>query len=415
MSIVENALQGVRFEWVPETTVGEAPSNPSWNKFSDYLASAPGWDGGVETNEGNAVGSGDVVNITRGQEEHSFSVEYWLQRALTDGSGNAVDPAAIPLVHDYQTELESHTLVFRRETTSGGNFGAGFRSYTVGLGQKPLSATIPGDPGESSPQAISLEYTGEYGNSHVIHQPSSSTTLDITNNGTNSVDVTVEDEGAATSETITVSGGSTVTTVNSYADVDAIYIASGTPDGDISVTDGGGTNILDDPLKGTGTTDPDYDVGIPPLGSGSHATNIGNDPERFLGLNAGATYGGADIADRLHSFDFSVELDSDTPAVVGTRQGPVDEGVRTATLDADVAGPYESTKQMQNHLNGVVNGLDLFLGGTDSASAASTITLTDAQSTDVDEQAHGASEANFIFGTTFVAQNDTGTAVTVSS
>jgi len=415
MSIQESALQGVRFEWIEETTVGEAPSDPEWNKFSDYLGSAPGWDGGIDTSEGNAVGSGDVVEITRGQEEHTFNVEYWLQRSPVDGSGNAVDPIAVPMVHDFSCELESHTLVFRREADCGGNFDAGFRAYTVGLGQKPLNATVPGDPGESSPQSLSLEYNGEYGNSHVIHQPDTGTTVDVTNNGTTSVDITIEDEGANTSETLTVAGGATETTLDTYDDIDAIYVASGTPDGTIEVTDGSGTDILDSPLQGTSDTEPDYDVGIPPLGSGSHASDIGNDPQRFLGLNAFATYGGSDIADRLHSFDLSVELDSDDPAVVGTRQGPIDEGTRSVSLDADVAGPYESTKQMQNYLNGVVNGLDLFLGGTDSGSAAATITLNNAQPTDVDEQAYGAGDSNFIFGVSFVAQNDSGNAVSVNN
>jgi hypothetical protein len=162
-------------------------------------------------------------------------------------------------------------------------------------------------------------------------------------------------------------------------------------------------------------TDPDYDVGIPPLGSGSHASDIGNDPARFLGLNAGVEYGSNPLADRLHSFDLSVELDSDDPAVVGTRRGPIDEGTRTVTLDSDVAGPYESTTQMANHLQGVTDDLDLFLGGTDSTAAASTITLNEAQATDVDEQSYGAGDSNFIFGVTWTAQNDSGNAVSVSS
>lgn len=414
MSIVENALQDIRFEWVEESTVGVPPSNPSWNKFSDYVATAPAWDGGVETSENNAAGSGDVVEITRGQETHSFTPEYWLQRAPVNGSGNAVDPIAVPFVHNYSSELASHTIVFRREVSSGGNFGQGYRNYTVGLGAKPVNATIPGDPGESSPQTLELEYSAEYGNAHVIHQPNG-TTLTVSNAGTTSVDVTIESQGGTTAETLTVSGGGSATTVSTYSDVDAIWIASGTPDGDISVTDGSGTAVLDEPLRGTSNTEPDYDKGVPPLGSGSHASDIGNDPERFLGLNAFATYGGSDIADRLHSFDLSCELDSDDPAVVGTRQGPIDEGTRTVTLDADVAGPYESTKQVKNHLQGVVNDLVLGVGGTSSADAAATFTLQDAQATDVDEQSYGASDANFIFGTTFVAQNVNGNAVTVSN
>lgn len=415
MSIQENALQDARFEWIEESTFGEAPSDPSWNRFSDYIADAPGWDGGPDISEGNAVGSGDIVEITRGAEEHTITVEYWLQRALVDGSGNVQDPVSEPFVHDYDTELNSHSIQFRREVTEGGNDSSGFRMYTVGLGCKPVSATIPGDPGESQPQAPELEYQCHYARSHVIHQPSAGTTLDVSNAGTTSVDVTIEDEGASTTETVTVAGGSTTTTTESFSDIDVIWIASGTPDGKITVTDGSGTTLLEDGLAGTGTEDPDYEKGIPPLGSGSHGGAIGNDPERYLGLNSDIQRGGSSLADRVHSYDLSAEIDASSEPVVGSRMPEVDAGTRTVSVDTDVAGPFESTSQLTEFFRGTENDVVLSLGGDSSANGTTDITLGDAAVTDVDEQSYGAGDENFIFGVTFTAQDKTGNAVSVTN
>lgn len=415
MSIQENALQDFRAEWVAESTFGEPPSNPAWNRFSDYIATAPGWDGGPDINEGNAVGSGDVVEITRGAEEHTITVEYWLQRALVDGSGNVQDPVAEPFVHDYNTELNSHSIVFRREVTEGGNDGAGFRMYTVDLGCKPISSTIPGDPGESQPQAPELEYQCHYARSHVIHQPSAATTIDIENTGTTSVDVTIEDEGASTTTTETVGGGATVTTTETFSDIDAIWIASGTPDGQINVTDGSGTTLLEDGLAGTGTEDPDYEKGVPPLGSGSHGGAIGNDPERYLGLNSDIQRGGSNLADRVHSYDLSAEIDASSEPVVGSRFPEVDEGTRVVSVDTDVAGPFESTAQLTQFFRGTENDVVLSLGGNSSSNGTTDITLTDAALTDVDEQSYGAGDENFIFGCSWTAQSSTGSAVSVTN
>jgi len=417
MSIVENALQNARAEWVEETTTGKTPSDPTWNKFSDYLEDVPGWDGGPDISETNAVGSGEVINITRGSEEHSFTMQYWLQRAPVDASDNVVDPIAIPYLHDYNDELESHTVVFRRAVTSGGNDGAGFRVYTVGLGCKPVSGTIPGDPGESSPQALELEYTAEYGRTHVIHQPSSGTKLELssTSDADTAVDVAIEDEGATTSETITLSGTTAVTTTASFSDIDAIHIESGTPEGDISVTDGSGTDILEDPLTGTDTNGIDYERGVPTLGAGSHASDIGNDAEQFLALNTSVERGGSTLSDRVHGFDFSAEIESGQEAVIGSRFAPVDEGTKTVTAEVDVAGPYESSKQLYEFLNGTESDVIYTIGGTSQGAGVADITLTNSQITDADEQTYGAGDSNVIFGVTFTGQNEDASVVTMTN
>lgn len=415
MTIQENALSDVRVEWVEETTEGEAPSNPEWNKFSDYIEDAPGWDGSPDISENNALGSGDTVEITEGAEEHGFTIQYWLQRAPVDGSDNVQDPIAYPFEYDFASELSTNTIVFRRDVESGGNDDAGFRQYTVGIGQKPVSATIPGDPGESSPQSLELEYVGEYGRSHVIHQPSSSTTLDVTNNGSTSVDVTIENEGAGASETVTVSGNSTVTTTASFADIDVIWVASGEPDGTIDVTDGSGTTILEDGLSGTDTLETDYERGIPPLGSGSHASDIGNDPEQFIGLNTNVDRGGSVLADRVHGFDLTAELENSQEPALGSKFSPVDEGVRTVTIECDVAGPYQSTKELKELFDGTESDIIATIGGTSSTNGSADITLDNAQITDTDEQSYGAGDENFIFGVTFAAQQDTGSAVDITN
>lgn len=417
MTIIENALQGVRAEWIAESTVGTPPSNPEWNKFSDYLDAGPGWSPPDFTSENNAVGSGDIVDITRGSEDaHEFTIEYWAQRPLIDKSANVNDPVAFPLTHDYQTEHTSHTIVWRREVTEGGADGAGYRVYTVAHGARPTSGTIPGDPGEESPQSIELNYEAEYGRSHRIDQPSSGTTLSVssTDSGADDgdVDIAIEDDGAATTETITCgnSGGST------FDSIDAVRVSLGDPSGDISITDGSGTTFVT--LQGLNTNGVDYDLGVPLLGTGSHASAIGNDPEQYLGLNTASSFGGNLISpDRIHQFDLSVDLDSDTNAQQGTRRPSIDIGPRTVTADADVASQDASTKQIQSFLQGYTGDLTYALGGSNTGDGSTDITLEKAQVTDTDDKSFGAGDANNIFAITLTAQDsdDDGSVVNLTN
>jgi hypothetical protein len=408
MTIVENSLQGVRAEWVEEKSVGVPPIDPQWNKFSDYLDEGPGWSNPDLTEENTAVGSGDVVDITRGAEDtHEFTIQYWAQRALVDGSGNVQDPIAFPFLHDYTEQYTTHTIVWRREVTSGGADGAGYRVYTVGLGAKPVGATIPGDPGEASPQSLELSYEAEYGRSHRIDQPAADSTVEIvsTNTDDTAVSVTVEDEGAGTTETIQLNGTTAVETTETFADIDVVYIQTGTPKGDITVQDPSDGTVYTT-LQGTNTNGVDYDIGIPPLESGSHASDIGNDPGRYLGLNTSSAYGGnLIIPERVHQFDLAAEIDTDTNAQQGTRRPTIDIGTRTVTAEADVASEDASTQQTKSYLQGYQGDITYALGGTSTGSGVTDITLEAGQITDVDDQSFGAGDANNIFGVTYTAQD----------
>lgn len=404
MSIVENSLQGVRLEWVVESTQGEFPTDPSWNKFSDYLDEITPFSPGLNTAENEVVGSGQIRDITRGAEETStLTVNYWLQRSLVDGSGNAQDPAAIPFLHDYGSEYESHTVVYRSDRSFGGADSNGVRRFTVASGAKPVSATIPGDPGEDSPQSIEVQYECEKIRTYAVDQPSSTTlSVESTDSAADdgNVTVSIEDEGASTTESID-SGSSGA---NTFDGIDAAEITSGTPQGDISITDGSGTTYLT--LDGETTNGIDYDEGIPTLGSGSHASDIGNDPEQFLFLNTTSAYSSSAIADRIHQFDLTAEINTDTNAQQGTRRPTIDIGTLVVEADVDIAEDNGSVNQIREFLRGTTGDLELALGDTSTSSAPTLITVESAQLTDVDDQQYSPGDANNIYGATFTAQDE---------
>ncbi len=402
---VESALQDARIEVVEETTHGVPPSDPSWEVLTDYLKEL---SVSPEANRDgqSVVGSGDLKSHFRGPEEHTFTTDYYKQQAFVDSSGNANYPAAQPLVYDYQSDYPSYTLEYRRTVGSGGNDGAGFREYLVAFGARPTETSVPGDPSESEPITESLSWDAEKTRAYVIHQPSSSTTLDVTNDGSTSVDVTIEDEGASTTETVTVSAGSTTTTTESFADVDAIWCES-EPDGDISVTDGSGTDILDQDLAGSETDGVEGERGIPALGAGSHGTSIGVDPSKYLFLGVDTVnWQGSALADRIHALDLTVGVETDKNAQAGTRRQSIDIGTRTAEIEAETAGPYESAKRIRDQFRNEQGDFVYKFPDNDVA-------LKNASLTDAPDYTRSAGETNYIPSTTFQGAEEADSAAIV--
>lgn len=394
----ENALQDVRAEWVEETTPGTPPSNPSWNRFSDYIAGYT-WGGDAGVQGQNVVGQGDFADHFRGSEEHDLEINYWMQRFPIDASGNIQGPEAVPMEHDYNTDYDSHTVVIRREVTEGGVDGAGFREFIVAVGARPTSITIDGDPSASEPLPEQLGYTAEQVRQYVVHQPADGTQLDLASTSANdTMDVTIESEGGSTTETVTLSGTTTVTTTSSFSDIDAIYVAS-EPEGDITAKDDAGNDLLEDPIVGSNTDNVEGYQGIPALGTGSHASAIGTDPESYLFLGTSVTYGGGTLSDRIHTFNFSVEVDVTLEPQQGTRSPAVDVGPRTVTFEADVAGPYESAAENYNYY--VTDTGDIVYTLPDGD-----ITGKNATRVDTDDVDRSAGDANQLYGETFECNGD---------
>jgi len=408
MSKVENALSSARIEYVEETTTGTPPSDPEWSVLTDFLTELSVEPGG--SNEGiNVVGSGDIKQHFRGPEEPALTTTYYKQQAFVDGSGNDNYPAAVPLTYSYDACYPSYTFEYRRETTCGGNDDAGFREYVVVQGAKPTEVSDPGDPSQGEPILEDLTWEPEKARAYVVHQPSSGTTIDVENTGSNSVDVTIESEGAAEQETLTVAGGSTQTTTATFSDIDVIW-AESEHDGDILVTDGSGTTLLEKGLAGTDTDNVESERGIPPLGSGSHGTAVGTDPEKyqFLGTSTPDWQGSA-LSDRIHTLDLTVSVDVSREGKQGSRRQSVDVGTRTVDIDADVAGPYESAELIAEQFQNEEGDFVYHFPDND-------VTLKNAKIVETPELTRSAGEANYIPSVTFqAAQKSDSSAVTVTN
>jgi hypothetical protein len=406
MTLVENALGDIRAEWVEEPAPGEFPSNPAWNRFSDFVLSTPGASTDAQVSSlDDVVGTGDVVDHFRGAEEHSLSIEYLMQRFFLNVDGEEVDPIGYPLTHDYGAQYTSHSVVTRREATTGGNFGSGLRQYVVARGARPVAGTSPGDPSEADPIALEVEYEAEKVRTYVLHQPDTAISLTLSSTSTeDNFDVTIESEDATTTETVTLSGTSDVTTTETFSDVDAISLSQ-EPVGDISVTDGSGTEIVDGGIQGRESDGVEGDRGIPALGGGSHADPIGTDPATFQFLGTESEYGTGAVASRVHALDLSVELDTSREALQGRRRQRIDIGTRTVTVDADTAGEFDTHTQHQRHFRGTQRDL-IYRYPTGE------VAVKDATLTDVGDIEYEGDSANVITSQTFEGHGDPAVVVT---
>jgi len=159
--------------------------------------------------------------------------------------------------------------------------------------------------------------------------------------------VTIEDEGAATTENaLTVAGGSTVTTTESFGDIDAIELSNDI-DGDLVVTDGSGTTLAT--IKGSDSYPAgEGDLGIPALGSGSHASSIGSEYVRFIDDTLSVPNLGTDY--EITSGEMSVETGLESNAKLGSASQNVHSTNWTYTVTASLAGPKVTVDQTQNYL-----------------------------------------------------------------
>lgn len=362
---VESGLQGIRLEWVAESTPGTFPDDPSWNKFTasdhviDFTVSP------AANNEARqAVGFLDAVAHDNATESASMSLSYLQSRFPIDTNGNVQDPVAYPITAQEDSDYPSHTVVARREVSGGGNDSAGFREYAVLKGGRPVSSTFDGAADTPTPLPQELTYEGERARTHIIHQPSSAENIAVKSSSTNdTMDVIIESEDANTTETVTLPGGATnsVATTATFSDIDAIEVQA-EHEGDITVgiSDGASppaitTDLLDRPLIGTNTDGVDSIIGIPALGSGSHASSISATGPQFIGttLDAdGSTAAVDDYANRLNTLSATVEREVSREPRQGTRREAIDVGARSVTIDADIAGPYASVDKILDDFAG---------------------------------------------------------------
>lgn len=353
-----------RYEWVEEPERGVVPSDPSWNRFSDTMRSFEA-DEGASLGRQDGLGTADAVDHNRGTEEPAFDVSYDLQQFFTDGSGNPQDASGYGLLRDQYNRLPGTLTIVGRREYPGGNDDAGVREFTVVRGAAVDSVEPTLDPSSEQPILMELGCQPVKVRSYLLHQPSSGTTLDIVSSSSNdTMDVTIEDEDAGTTETISLSGTTAVTTTSSFADIDAIWLADN-PEGDVTVTDGSGTTLaeIDGGLTYSDDNQPvDGDRGVPALGSGSHAGAIGTSYEHFVGDRFERPAGSA-VRPRVNSASWTVENGIETSALHDTRAPAVDEGNREVSIEADVGGQFATHNSMMEALQKVQADLGHELSG----------------------------------------------------
>lgn len=352
--VPESGTRPSRIEFVREDTRGVTPADPDWSTYSDHVVNF--WDWEPEANKATEqpAGSMDPDITPPGPESHEATISYWLQNWLVDSNGDPLDAAADAMLLSQDNDfLNTHSAVSRMEVFSNGADGAGYRIYHVGKGGAPTEVTLPFETEDGTPVVPELSYQFEKMRVYRIDQPSASTTLDVTNNGTTSVDVTLESEGAATSETVTVAGGTTSTTTASFGDIDAVELDTDT-DGTVVVSDGAGTNFLT--IHGSDEYTHGGDLGVPALGAGSHAAEIGTDYVSFNDSDYG--YATGDIAAEIISGELNVSLETDDNGVMGTSRRNIHPSGRRATWSATVAGASESVDQVTAYLTQMVNDVE---------------------------------------------------------
>jgi len=375
MTRPEAGTRPTRTEFIRESTVGQTPSDPAWLLFADEVENVE-WRPDTAKEPHRGLGDVDPANFFRGPETHEVTVTYGLQQGIVDASDNPQDAVADGILRDSDNLLtNTHSLVQRQDITGidaastiNGSTSLDTRIFVVAKGGKIGSVSLTGDPGESGPVTVEITYQFEKVREHQVDQPASSTTLDIMSSDANdTMGITVEDEGAATTETIAVNGTTAVTTVASFSDIDAIELAA-EPAGDITISDG--TNDLA-VIRGSGSYgDIEGDLGIPLLGTGGHASALGSSYEQFLGDSV--TRGGSDVADVISSTELTVEANLEQTAQHDSVRQLHSEGARDVELSANTVGETESAAQNEDHLLGTESGIVWTLTSTK-------ITLTNAE------------------------------------
>jgi len=384
----DGGFRNHRIEFVRESAQGETPADPEWNLYSDNLDTALVVSSDAQIEAQRGVGDVNVQDFFAGPEDHTASIDYHLQDFFVDGTGSPVDAAGDAIVRDAEEDVSTHTAVDRYTASDG------TRVYRVLKGGYPNLGDISGDPSSGLPIMVSLEYEAKKIRSYKASQPDAGTTLEVasTDASDTTQTLTIEDEGAGTSEEVSLNGTTAVTTTETFSDIDAFELDAETA-GDVTIGDGSGTTFVT--IRGADYYDGvEGDLGVPALGAGSHPSEKGTAYERFL--DDDITRGGTSVGVEIRSASASVTNNYDKTAVAGTKCLAIHEGAQDGELSATVAGEFQEHSDMEDHLSAQTADIVwTFSGGT--------LTFADAALTDLGDIGPSAGDVISTQDNTFTA------------
>lgn len=339
----DSGFRNHRVEFVREDTPGVTPVDPNWQLFSDTLETALNWDADAQIEAQRGLGNYQVQNHFTGAEDHSVSIDYHLQRFFVDSNGAALDPAGDAVLRGADGGVNNtHTIVDRAD------FG-GDRTFVVARGCHPNLSELSGDPSTSLPVVASLEYEAKAVRMYRASQPSSEAlTVRSTSADDTTQTLTLEDDGAALSEDVALSGTTSVTTTGTFDSLDAFQLDA-TTQGEVIVEDSSGNTLVR--IRGAEAYDgADGDLGVPALGAGSHGSEIGTSYEVFL--DDYISKAGSALAAEVRSASMSVTNNYSKEPVMGTAEHAIHIGSQDSEFTATVAGNFAGYESLTEYLTG---------------------------------------------------------------
>lgn len=371
----EGGLRSHRTEFARENTFGSAPADPSMLKYSTTVTNFTWASDSV--NEGQrGLGNADPANFHKGPESHELTITYDLEKWFTDGSSNAKDAAYDGLQRDSDNLLpNSHTVIDREDKsaidagqTVSGNTSYATRLYTVATGALVDEVAVTGDPSDSQPVTVELTYQAQKVRSYQVDQPDSSTLLTVKSTDSNDTTqtLTIESEGASTTEDVSLNGTTTESTSSQFGDIDAIHL-DGEATGDVEVAINTGTQsspTVGDKLaviNGSSTYNGvEGDLGVPALGSGSHESLSGS-AELFIGDTI--KRGGSAFNYELPSATVTVANNVETTERSSGYGMGLHPANREITMEASMFGESATHDMLTQHLKNTAQDIDWVLDG----------------------------------------------------
>lgn len=371
----EGPLNGHRVEFVREDQRGVTPQDPDWMLYSDVMRELWGWQPDASTEAQRGIEDVDAVNYVNGAEEHEVEFTYDAQRDPV-----AADGSPLGAIYDFMFRGEcgnlasTHTVVDREDHCHGGATGAGFYVYTVGRGGYPEETENEADAGEAQPLPIGLTYNFVSVRQYIVYQPSAATSLVVSSDDDRDTTqtLTLEDEGANTTEEVTLNGTTAVATEGDFASLDALALSEDCyGDVTISVNDGDSSSPTAGQalttIAGKRANSPDGDdklrgdLGVPALGAGSRESEVQPEGQRTFVQHrgsriernvSGVSGAMAQVGPRINSATLTVSHNTDSSEDLQDQFMAIDGGVRDATLGANIAGPTAIARTTMDHLRG---------------------------------------------------------------
>lgn len=365
---LEGGLRSQRIEFIRENELGTVPTDPTFIEYANTVQEF-NWTPEAEPQGRRAIGSEDVVTWEQGPEVHDITVTYDLVRWFDDSAGPN-DAAYDAMVRGPDGLLSSHTIVAREEkgaidanNTVNGTTSKSTRIYTVAKGAVPAEVEIQGDPSDAFPVQNSLNYRAQKTRSYQIDQPDTDNALHIDSTSDNdTMEITIESEDAhdtGVSETIALTGTTTITTTSTFPDIDAAYLAA-EPEGDVTIYEDDGAGAAGDALM-TINGKNNYgdlvgDRGVPGPGSaGARESAPAQDPETFIG--ATIDRGGTQIRHEIPSAVLRVSNDLEELERATDRPMGVYASNRTIEMDVTMYGENTTHANFDEYLQTIEDNI----------------------------------------------------------